>query len=71
MKASTPKTKAAASVTIGAKGQFVIPKEIRAMFSIEPGDTLILMADKDKGMLLVPPQDVEEVSDMLFKKEKR
>ena len=29
-----------ASVKLGPKGQIVIPKEVRAMFGLEPGDTL-------------------------------
>lgn len=40
------------SVKIGPKGQIVIPKEARAMFGLEPGDTLVLLADKKKGIAL-------------------
>ena len=29
------------SVKLGPKGQIVIPKEARAMFGLEPGDTLV------------------------------
>ena len=31
------------TVRIGPKGQIVIPKEVRAMFGLEPGDSLILL----------------------------
>lgn len=41
-----------ASVKVGPKGQIVIPKEAREMFGIEPGDTLLLMADKKRGIAL-------------------
>ena len=34
------------SVRVGPKGQIVIPKEAREMFGIEPGDMLVLLADK-------------------------
>ena len=34
------------TVRIGPKGQIVIPKEVRAMFGLEPGDSLILLADR-------------------------
>ena len=41
-----------ASVKLGPKGQIVIPKEARAMFGLEPGDQLVLLADRKKGIAL-------------------
>ena len=35
------------------KEKIVIPKEVRDMFEIEPGDSLMLMADKDRGIAIV------------------
>lgn len=40
------------SVRIGPKGQIVIPKEARDMFGFEPGDTIVLLADKKRGIAL-------------------
>lgn len=40
------------SVRIGPKGQIVIPKEAREMFGIGPGDTLVLLADRKKGIAI-------------------
>ena len=40
------------SVRIGPKGQIVIPKEARELFGIGPGDTLVLLADKKKGIAI-------------------
>ena len=40
------------SVKLGPKGQIVIPKEARAMFGLEPGDTLVLLADTKKGIAI-------------------
>ena len=44
-----------ASVKIGPKGQIVIPKEAREMFGIAPGDTLVLLADKKRGIAMQAP----------------
>ncbi len=37
---------------IGPKGQIVIPKEVRQMFGVKPGDSLIILADREKGIAL-------------------
>ena len=50
-----PKGKHAWSVTVGTKGQFVIPKEARELFCIRPGDTLLLLGDDERG-LAIPPK---------------
>ncbi|HPF30324.1 MAG TPA: AbrB/MazE/SpoVT family DNA-binding domain-containing protein, partial [Lachnospiraceae bacterium] len=44
------KGKYAWTVKIGEKGQFVIPKEARDMFGFKPGDTIIILADKKRGI---------------------
>ena len=40
------------SVKVGPKGQIVIPKEIREMFEINSGDTLMILADSQKGIAI-------------------
>lgn len=40
------------SVKIGPKGQIVIPKEAREMFGFKPGDTIVLLADSERGIAL-------------------
>ena len=40
------------SVKLGPKGQIVIPKEARDMFGLQPGDTLVLLADTKKGIAI-------------------
>ena len=54
---NNPKGKYAWSVTVGSKGQIVIPKEARELFGIEPGDTLLVLADEKRG-IAIPPKSV-------------
>ena len=41
-------------VKIGEKGQFVIPKEAREMFDFQPGDEIVVLGDKKRGIAIVP-----------------
>ncbi len=54
MEGNFPEGKFLATVKIGAKGQIVIPQEVREMFSLKAGDSLVLMADKTQGIALQP-----------------
>ena len=40
------------TVRLGPKSQIVIPKEVRDMFGLGPGDSLLLMADVERGIAL-------------------
>lgn len=42
------------SVTVGDRGQIVIPKRARELFKIEAGDTLIIVGDEERGLAIVP-----------------
>jgi len=53
-------------VRMGERGQIVIPKGARELFSIQPGDQLLLMADKKRGIALVSMDDLN-VPDALFR----
>ena len=53
MKLKLPQDQFLSTVRVGDKGQIVIPKEVRDLFEIEPGDSLLLMADKKKGIAIV------------------
>ena len=44
---------------VGEKGQIVIPKEARIMFDIKPGDSIVLLCDKKKGIALIKPDVIE------------
>ena len=43
-----PEGKYAWTVTVGTKGQIVIPKEAREVFDIKPGDHLLILADENR-----------------------
>lgn len=52
---------------VGEKGQIVIPKEARNMFGIVPGDSVVVLCDKEKGMALVKADVIEEFTDEILK----
>ena len=41
-------------VTVGDKGQIVIPVQARRVFHVQPGDQLMVLGDEDRGLALVP-----------------
>ena len=48
---------------VGEKGQIVIPKEARVMFDINPGDSVVLLCDKNKGIALVKSEIIADMAD--------
>ncbi len=54
------------SVRVGPKGQIVIPKEAREMFGIKPGDMLVLLADKKRGIALQSPEKLNLFMRQMF-----
>ncbi len=61
-----PKDKYGWTVTVGEKGQIVIPKQARDLFGIEPGDTLLLLADAKKGIAIPPKGLFSELAGRIF-----
>ncbi len=54
------------SVKLGPKGQIVIPKEVREMFALELGDTILLTADKERGIVLQSGEAMQGVVRQIF-----
>ncbi|MDE7339541.1 MAG: helix-turn-helix domain-containing protein [Lachnospiraceae bacterium] len=44
------------AVTVGEKGQIVIPKKARDVFKIKKGGRLILLGDEEQGLALIPEE---------------
>ncbi len=42
------------SVTVGERGQIVIPKKARELFHILPGNTLVIVGDDERGLAIIP-----------------
>lgn len=55
-----------ATVKVGDKGQIVIPKGARDLFGIKPGDTLLLMADRERGIALVENSGYLQFAQAIF-----
>lgn len=43
-------------VKIGEKGQFVIPKEARELFDLQPGTEILVLGDKKRGLAILPKE---------------
>ena len=63
-----PEGKYAWTVTVGTKGQIVIPKEARELFRIQPGDTLLLLGDEERGIAIPPKSMFSELMGHIFPK---
>lgn len=63
-----PKDKYVGICKVGEKGQIVIPAEARKMFDIKPGDTIIVLCDKEQGIALVKSDIIEDLSSKVFSK---
>ncbi len=64
-----PKGKYAWTVTVGEKGQIVIPKQARDVFGIKPGDTLVVLGDEAKGLAIPPKSMFAQFAAAIFETE--
>lgn len=56
---------------VGDRGQIVIPKEARALFGIQPGDTLLILGDTEKGLIISRPELLKDLANKLLNTEKK
>ncbi|MDD2486878.1 MAG: AbrB/MazE/SpoVT family DNA-binding domain-containing protein [Candidatus Gracilibacteria bacterium] len=47
------------TVTVGTKGQIVIPKEVREALNINPGDNLVVVTKHNKAIGMLKSDDME------------
>lgn len=52
-------------VTVGDKGQVVIPAKARKLFGIELGDQLVVLGDEDQGLALVRAKDFLRMAEQI------
>ena len=64
-----PKGKYVWTATVGEKGQIVIPKQARDVFEIRPGDTLLLLGDEKRGIVIPPKGAFSELFGLAFKED--
>ena len=51
---------------VGDRGQIVIPKEARELFNIQPGDTLLIVGEEGKGLIVSRPELLSSIADQIF-----
>ena len=54
-------------VTVGDKGQIVIPAKARKLFNISPGDQLIVLGDESQGIAIMKAKDFLNLANMVRK----
>lgn len=52
-------------VTVGDKGQIVIPAKARKVFGIYPGDQLVILGDEAQGLAVMKPESFLAMADMI------
>lgn len=56
---------------VGDRGQIVIPKEARELFNIRPGDTLLILGEENKGLIVSRPELLRDLADQIFDAEEK
>ena len=53
-------------VSVGEKGQIVIPKKAREIFNIKPGDSLLILGDESKGIAIVKTEILSDIAESVL-----
>ena len=57
-------------VTVGDKGQIVIPAKARKIFDISTGDQLVVLGDESQGLALIKSENFLSLANMVSKLKK-
>ena len=54
-------------VTVGDKGQIVIPAKARELFDSSPGDQMVILGDETQGLALIKSENFLTLADLIRK----
>ena len=52
-------------VTVGDKGQIVIPSKARKLFDMAPGESLVVLGDEEQGLALIKADHFLSIANMI------
>ena len=55
-------------VTVGERGQVVLPKKCREIFRIKPGDKIIVLGDEQQGIAMIKADSIHSFHKMAMRK---
>lgn len=57
------------TVTVGTRGQIVLPKRAREIFRIQAGDSIVVLGDEAQGIALIKADEMMEFIEKAMQKE--
>jgi AbrB family looped-hinge helix DNA binding protein len=54
------------TVKVGERGQIVIPKKARDQLGIQPGDSLVVLGDRKKGLTIFKAENMQDFAQFLM-----
>ncbi len=54
------------AVTVGERGQIVIPQKARKIFDIKAGDQILILGDEDRGLAIMPKKRIMGLMNIVF-----
>ncbi len=54
-------------VTVGDRGQIVIPAKARSLFDIKPGDNLVILGDEGQGLAVLKTEGFLKIAEAVMK----